>query len=379
MCNGQIDCADESDEAHCRCTNPSTYFDCNAWDHIRRPDNSTVQCILRSLLCDSRPQCVNVADEMPQVCKHHTLLRNGKWTDNQWLTLLAMIGALFLVFLISICCCACFAYRRSRKKGRYRFVSNFLTLCIVLFRRCRHESAHSAELSLHFRRFRPSTAQTIVVSSANNPRQYFGNPESVVEVALQTFPNSTFHESEEFPIYESATLPHKQAIPNTYNSLPWTSNRIQHPGSHHSNPMQWPTTYWPATTFRRQPHCVQQDNNALYGAGEALASSSNEATSSFVLPAPTQMRRFHAPPPSAASISTYGIAKPSKSFYQIDTFYTLIYFSWPPSTTNFKAKQHFDNIVFIERFTHSTNCKTAKTSTKTSKTIGRSSIKTFKV
>lgn len=152
----------------------------------------------------------------------------------------------------------------------------------------------------------------------------------MVEVALQPFP-TTVPESEEFPIYESATLPHKRAIPNTYNSLPWATNRLQ------PNP-QWQTAYWP---YKPQPY-VQQENSVLYGAGEAMAvaSSSNEASSSFVLPAPNG-KRFYAPPPSAASISTYGIAKPGNKpviKYYPYTFSFLVGIRYPPPLITRKNK-----------------------------------------
>lgn len=266
---------DESDEAHCRCAEPSVYFDCSAWNHTLRRSSSSSdsECVLRSVLCNGRAHCSNLVKEFPQICEYHTPQRGDLWSENyQGFLLLFVVGTLLLIFICSVCCCTCFAYQRSRKKGRYR--------------RPRRVSNHSAELSLHFRGFPSSAAQTIAVS----PAQYFDNSASVVEVALQPYPMQLY--SEECPIYESATLPHVPT--HLCSSLP----RTHHHQRHHVQ-QNWK----PAADFAQD------------GAGEALATFSNAPSSSFVLPAPshTHLGRFHAPPPSAASISTYGIAKPGNA------------------------------------------------------------------
>lgn len=179
--------------------------------------------------------------------------------------------------------------------------SDFIIVC----RRCRRNSNNSAELSLHFRRFRPSTAQTVAISSSAPqsslfPHQYFGNSASVVEVALQAYPTAN-HYTEEFPIYESATLPHKRPPTYSYHSLPWAHNHLRQ-----TNWTPWTRS---AESYSRQP--APDELVCFEGAGEAMATASNAPSSSFVLPAPHNMyRQFHAPPPSAVSCSTYGIAKP---------------------------------------------------------------------
>lgn len=120
------------------------------------------------------------------------------------------------------------------------------------------------------------------MSSAAHPGSSLYPQQNLVEVALQ-----------EFPIYESATLPHKNPSTSTYNSLPWISNRIR--GNMHG--------------YRAYQ---VQNNSVLYGgAGEALASASNAGTSSALLPEPNQFyeHRFCAPAPSAVSSTTYGIPK----------------------------------------------------------------------
>lgn len=61
---GAEDCADGSDEAHCRCTNPLFYFDCtfgpNAALH-------PAECISRELVCNGISNCYAGQDEEKQV------------------------------------------------------------------------------------------------------------------------------------------------------------------------------------------------------------------------------------------------------------------------------------------------------------------------
>lgn len=59
--SGKSDCGDNSDEAHCRCSNPSLYFDCAL--SISATDSN--ECINRELLCNNIADCLNGKDEIP--------------------------------------------------------------------------------------------------------------------------------------------------------------------------------------------------------------------------------------------------------------------------------------------------------------------------
>ncbi|KAI6189506.1 Low-density lipoprotein receptor repeat class B containing protein [Aphelenchoides bicaudatus] len=285
LCDGRIDCGDASDESHCRCPDPELNFDCNAWDHIRRsPDNdesnTQSQCILRSLLCDGRAQCLNVADELPQICKHHPNEKRIFWSESHWL--FPSVRNWCTACYISVC----------------KFVVVLVLLTDGVIRRDDTGDADATPKTL------PSFLYTSDAFDLHKQLLSHQTPlilkAHLFQISILTiqrvwskllcsrFPHNNSY-NEMCPIYESATLPHKRPPLHSYNSLPWTHNQLN---------------YWQNPSYEM----------LFYeeGAGEAMATPSNAPSSSFALPLPHHMhnQRFHAPPPSAASISTYGIAKP---------------------------------------------------------------------
>lgn len=69
---GVEDCADGSDEVHCRCTNPLFYFDCSFGPNaVLHP----AECISRELICNGISNCYAGQDEEKQV-KTHINFRN---------------------------------------------------------------------------------------------------------------------------------------------------------------------------------------------------------------------------------------------------------------------------------------------------------------
>jgi len=285
MCNGMADCNDDSDEKHCRCRSPADDFDCTAWQKwvIKSYVEVGPECISRTLLCDGKQDCSNGADELNLLCA----LINPEKTELDIFNFLdisnhqpahviiiaALISACLLILLISICVC-CY-YKRKRINLKYHYG-------------CDHGNNSTTLLS----------GQRTVMTDTGTPvpqvvstRIQIPHQNQQVEVALRTYPCSGGSDYGYIPIQSVQTTQRHQinAIPSTgYNSLPWNARRIQH---HQPQP----------------PHSHQGEHLIV------VRSNGSGTTSSVVLPPPIghQDGMFYAPPPSAASLSTYGVVKPA--------------------------------------------------------------------
>ncbi|CAD5224979.1 unnamed protein product [Bursaphelenchus okinawaensis] len=276
LCNGHVDCQDGSDETYCRCNNPSEYFDCTLWARSTTTNVYNDHCITRSLMCNGKRDCHEGEDEITEVCSFIAkdrqstsileLIYHGKWS-------LLIVIAIIIIFVCILLCIACFAYQKEWHRGRY----NHMTARQVLL----PQSQQHTEAKL--------------IIPSRNPDN------SMVEVALRTFS----HQTAEVPIYSdcyvrnsdySHTLrPYMYPAhqPLRYRTLP---NHVRAPPSFVAEPIYY---------------------GVQSGAGEDLATlipaSTITGASSAMLPPPQfgYDRRFYAPPPSAASMSTYGVVKPA--------------------------------------------------------------------
>lgn len=286
VCNGMADCNDDSDEKHCRCRSPADDFDCTAWQKWVMKSYTEVgpECVSRTLLCDGKQDCSNGADELSLLCalinpekKELDIFNFFDFSNRQpahVIIIAALISACFFILLISVCVC-CY-YRRKRANLKYHYG-------------CDHGNTSTTLLS----------GQRTLMTDSGTPvpqvlstRIQLPHQNQQVEVALRTYPCSGGSDYGYIPIQSVQNSQRHQisAIPpNGYNSLPWNARRIQH--------LQQPP----------HPHSHQGEHLIV------VRSNGSGATSSIVLPPPTghQDGMFYAPPPSAASLSTYGVVKPA--------------------------------------------------------------------
>ncbi|KAI6189246.1 hypothetical protein M3Y98_00442000 [Aphelenchoides besseyi] len=272
LCNGQIDCADGSDESHCRCSNPSTQFDCEAFSTFVVKTEKAVDsgCILRSSLCNGRLQCPNGADELTEVCGHrlHDSINfvNSNAEDSRAhqllsenMNLLITVALIVLGMLLLILCCTfCVSMRRSKSHNANR----------------RHGSHTYSDRSL------------------------------VEVVALRPLISNA-----DYPVYATATLP---TTHSRYVSSPTLHNSVHTPTQHYN------TLPWPRDGVHAPSELMEVPHFSSYaiGAGEALATApasiiTSSGGTSWFLPAPTSGTHFYVPPNSIASLSTYGVVKPT--------------------------------------------------------------------
>ncbi|KAI6216141.1 Low-density lipoprotein receptor repeat class B [Aphelenchoides besseyi] len=272
LCNGQIDCLDGSDEAHCRCSNPTTQFDCDAFSmYVVKSDRAVdSRCILRSLLCNGRSQCSNGADELPEVCGHrlddaiNTVNSNAEDSHahqllSENMNLLITVALIVLgILLLILCCTFCVSMRRSKAHNANR----------------RHGSHTYSDRSL------------------------------VEVVALRPLISNA-----DYPVYATATLPttHSHYVPS-----PAQQNSV------YSSTQHYNTLPWSRSGVHVTSELVELPHFSTYaiGAGEALATApasviTSSGGTSWFLPAPTSGTHFYVPPNSIASLSTYGVVKPT--------------------------------------------------------------------
>ncbi|KAI1723220.1 low-density lipoprotein receptor domain class A domain-containing protein [Ditylenchus destructor] len=350
LCDGNVDCADESDELHCRCANPKDYFDCTAWEYdsglsgnIKKQHGQVIEadCVLRAMLCDGRQHCRFGTDERSQICKFlpepstinlkslQTLLENGYVVASVFFILL-LILALPLYCLCYIC------WRNSHRKS------------VPI-----NDSTQSPE---HFGGA-PSSgriSQTLL-SMTSTPNYHHisgaiaGKHCHSTEVALHTCTSDG----------EVQPAGH----PSCYNSLPWKTSRVC-TSSGYRSVRRMPTSVKPVNISCAPPavmmlstcqscsspapvflgqHNPHHQYIQYYDMGEQAHMVAqniqqypeNSTDSSVLLPPPGHlhnngesvvvsscsgpettghvhhMQMFYAPPPSAASLSTYGVAKPT--------------------------------------------------------------------
>uniref|UniRef100_A0A7E4ZTJ0 EGF-like domain-containing protein n=1 Tax=Panagrellus redivivus TaxID=6233 RepID=A0A7E4ZTJ0_PANRE len=295
VCDGRAHCDDDSDEKHCRCRSPDLEFDCTAWHSYTDsglPGTTGHDCVPRRLLCDGIAQCRNGADELPRLCAelrpggagNGDLLSIDQWFDFSvkppgYVVLgLAMLAALVLAVLV---CCCCWCFQRQRRRSVAKTTQNATLL---------------------------SGQQTMITNTASPlthvVHQYPTTHQ--VEVNLCTYPVSAGGSDYGYiPAMpgSAATIRYGQPInlqPMGYNSLPYRPQHHvtpQHPSSYHDPHRRH--------DLQSQPHLVMLQTR----------DGSSQATSSIVLPHPTMSGPsggdFYAPPPSAASMSTYGVVKPA--------------------------------------------------------------------
>ncbi|KAE9553928.1 hypothetical protein FO519_002854 [Halicephalobus sp. NKZ332] len=280
VCNGMADCNDDSDEKHCRCRSPADDFDCTAWQKwvMKSYVEAGPECISRTLLCDGKQDCSNGADELNLLCslinpdeaelEVFNLFDFSNRQPAHVIIIAALISACFLILLIA--CCVCCYYKKKKSNLKYHYG-------------CDHGNNSTTLLS----------GQRTLMTDTGTPvpqvlstRIHLPSHQQQVEVALRTYPCSGGSDYGYIPAPSVQNMQRHlvdQGGPvNGYNSLPWGARRIQqgHPQGEHLI---------------------------------VVRSNGSGTTSSVVLPPPIghQDGVFYAPPPSAASLSTYGVVKPA--------------------------------------------------------------------
>lgn len=279
LCNGMAECVDDSDEKHCRCSSPADDFDCTAWQKwaIRsfeeRPNER--DCIPRSLICDGIPHCRNGADELSMLCSimrpeiQETngfsiagLLDFSKRQPAYIIIIIALLSAFLLILIIG--CCIYFCYRKKQIPAKL-FAPNDTATLMGTQRTMMTDAASPA--SHHF-------ATTRLTLPSNQHHQ--------VEVALRTYPCSNGGGS------DYGYIPSQFHPPSSAATLNFR---------HHQHPPPPPSSYG----YHTLPWNPQSNQNI-------------QIVNADILPAPHGAdfnMAFYAPPPSAASLSTYGVVKPA--------------------------------------------------------------------
>jgi hypothetical protein len=303
VCNGMADCVDDSDEKHCRCRSPADDFDCTAWQKWARRTyeefSNEPNCIPRSLVCDGVPNCRNGADELPMLCSivnpiiedsdTFSLSKLFDITKKQPAYIIIIFAIIFAILILSIGCCIYCCYRRRKM---YQNNKPFFEQYHL------HPNASTTLLS---------TQRTMMTNAAASPHQHFttarvtmpSNPSShhQVDIALRTYPCS--NTGSDYGYIPSHIHPPQPSSTATYHL------------HGHGQPPTSTYGYHTLPYNRHQQHQQHINLQSSYNPHLQIIPSST----TDLLPAPNNgadlNMAFYAPPPSAASLSTYGVVKPA--------------------------------------------------------------------
>ncbi|KAI6207284.1 hypothetical protein M3Y99_01850600 [Aphelenchoides fujianensis] len=247
LCDGSPDCNDQSDELYCRCPSPSTQFDCSSTTNGRGKEAAArTEATKQPAFCPARS-----SDSRTQDGNHEKIQR---FLAQNWNFALLLVGLVISLLLFLLCIAFCLSWRNRRMKSRAR----------------RDLRSTQSDRSL------------------------------VEVVALRPLLHSS-----DYPIYATLPTTHTHYVPS-----PAPRHPLSAPSST-STPHLWTGV----ETMPASAHLVEVPQLPAYamGAGEGLATATASLVTSsggpsWFLPAPQQPpHRFYAPPPSVASVSTYGI------------------------------------------------------------------------